>query len=239
MCIVAVAHRVSERYPLIVAANRDERHSRPTESAHWWGDPGSLLAGRDLEAGGTWLGITRAGRFAAVTNIFEAGAVRAARSRGDLVTRFLEGSECAAGYAAAVEASGSLYGPFNLVLFDGARLHFASNRFESSGLQAGTHVFSNSAPGLLWPKVGSLAGAIQSALDSDDLAEQLIELLSKPEVRGPLERAPESLFVVGNAFGTRCSTALTIDAHGRVVFIEQGFDAAGRPTGRSEQAFVV
>lgn len=238
MCIVAIAHRASRRYRLIVAANRDERHARPTADAAWWSGPGSLLAGRDLEAGGTWLGVTGDGRFAAVTNIFEGDSVQAPRSRGELVTDFLNGSDGPAEHAATVTTNGACYGPFNLVLLSGDALHFVSNRNESKALEAGVHVFSNNAPGLQWAKVGALAGAIDAAADSDDLADHLIELLSGPDVRGPLERAAESFFVVGESFGTRCSTALTIDARRRATFVEQRFDACGEPAGRSEYVFV-
>jgi uncharacterized protein with NRDE domain len=237
MCIVAIAHQAFGRYPLIVAANRDERHARPSAPADWWDGPGSALAGRDLTAGGTWLGVTGSGRFAAVTNIFEAGAAAAELSRGTLVTGFLEGSAAPAEYAAALAGEGSLYGPFNLVLRDGDALCFVSNRNSSAALDAGIHVFSNNAPGLQWPKVGLLADAIGRAADRDDLAEFLVETLSGPAARGPLERAADSLFVVGETFGTRCTTVLTIETSGRVNFVEQRFGPGGEATGRSEFAF--
>lgn len=237
MCIVAIAHRVSIRYPLIVAANRDERHARPTADADWWNGPGSLLAGRDLEAGGTWLGISGEARFAAVTNIFEGDSARAPRSRGELVTGFLEGSDAPADYAAMVSARGESYGAFNLALLARDELQFVSNRNESKALGAGIHVFSNNAPGLQWAKVGALADAIGAAADRSDLAEHLIDVLSGPAARGPLEQAAESFFVVGESFGTRCSTALTIDANRRVAFVEQRFGPRGEPAGRSEYVF--
>jgi uncharacterized protein with NRDE domain len=237
MCIVAIAHRASDRYPLIVAANRDERHARPSAAADWWDGPGSLLAGRDLTAGGSWLGVTGTGRFAAVTNIFAGGAPAAARSRGALVTGFLQGSATPSEYAAALADSSSLYGPFNLLLRSGEALHFVSNRSASTALAAGIHVFSNNEPGLRWPKAGLLARALESAADRDDLHEALIGMLSGPEARGPLERAAESLFVVGEAFGTRCTTVLTVDAAGGAVFVEQRYDPGGDAAGRSEFAF--
>lgn len=237
MCIVAIAHQAFSRYPLIVAANRDERHARPSAPADWWSGPGSLLAGRDLAAGGTWLGVTGTGRFAAVTNIFETGAAAAELSRGTLVTGFLEGSAPPAEYAAALGGDGALYGPFNLVLRDGEALHFVSNRNSSAALDPGIHVFSNSAPGLQWPKVGVLGEAIGTAAERDDLAGYLVETLSGPAARGPLERAADSLFVVGEAFGTRCTTVLTVEASGRMTFVEQRFGPGGESTGRSEFAF--
>ena len=236
MCIVAIGQRASVRYPLIVAANRDERHARPSAAADWWHGSGSLLAGRDLEAGGTWLGVTGTGRFAAVTNVFEGGAKsHAALSRGALVTGFLETSVTPSAYAASLEPD--RYGPFNLVLRDADELHFVSNRNASAALGSGVHVFSNNAPGLQWAKVGSLESAMARAPEHDGLAEVLTETLSGQEARGSLERVAESMFVVGSEFGTRCTTVLTIDAAGQARFIEQRFDADGATAGRSEFVF--
>lgn len=237
MCIVAIAHLKSRRYPLIVAANRDERHDRPSAAADWWDGRGSLLAGRDLSAGGTWLGVTGTGRFAAVTNIFDGIAPAAAKSRGALVTGFLRGGAGPSDYAAALAAEGAMYGPFNLILRAGAALHFVSNRNAAAALDAGVHVFSNNASGPQWPKAGILADAIGHAAERDDLHEFLLEALTGPGARGPLERAPESLFVVGDAFGTRCTTVLSFDSDGRAVFVEQRFGPAGGTEGRSEFAF--
>lgn len=237
MCIVAVAHLASRRYPLIVAANRDERHARPSEPADWWAGPGSVLAGRDLEAGGTWLGITGSGRFAAVTNIFEGGSPKAERSRGALVADFLEGTAPPSDYVTAVAAAGSAFGPFNLIVCEGRGLGFVSNRNASGMLENGIHVFSNNAPGLQWGKVEVLAAAIGRAETQDDLTEYLIETLSGPAARGPVEQAADSLFVVGDTFGTRCTTVLTIDAAGHAAFVEQRFGPRGEVAGRSAFAF--
>ncbi|MGD8339389.1 MAG: NRDE family protein [Gammaproteobacteria bacterium] len=238
MCIVAIGHRVSSRYPLIVAANRDERYARPAAAADWWAGTGSLLAGRDLEAGGTWLGVTGSGRFAAVTNVFEGGRGRPAeRSRGALVTGFLEGSETPSAYAAGVGLD--RYGPFNLVLGDAAELFFLSNRNASKELGFGVHVFSNNAPGLQWTKVAVLEQAMAGAADGDDPAQCLIGTLSGPGASGPPERAAESMFVVGSEFGTRCTTVLTVGVDNRAKFVEQRFDPGGMPAGWSEFEFEI
>ncbi len=237
MCILAIAHRASSRYSLILAANRDERHARPASAARWWNGPGSLLAGRDLEAGGTWLGITGSGRFAAVTNIFDGGAAMAARSRGGLVTEFLESAATPAEYAVAVAADAGRYAPFNLVFGVGDALYFASNRNSSTALEPGVHVFSNNAPGIAWSKVDALADAVDRATHRADIDEFLIETLSGPEARGPLERAADSMFVLGDDFGTRCTTVLTVEATGRASFVEQRFDAEGNARGCSSFTF--
>jgi uncharacterized protein with NRDE domain len=237
MCIVAVAHLVSSRYPLIVAANRDERHERPSSAADWWAGQGSLLAGRDLEAGGSWLGLGGSGRFAAVTNIFEGGGASAARSRGELVTGFLTGSARPSDYADAVAAAGADYGPFNLVIVAGREAKFVSNRNASATLGAGIHCFSNNRPGIAWTKVDLLADAIETATGRDDLHAFLQETLSGPAARGPVERAADSLFVVGDQFGTRCTTVLTVDHAGRAEFVEQRFGPGGVAAGLTERCF--
>lgn len=237
MCIVAVAHGVSNRYPLIVAANRDERHARPSQAASWWDGPGSLLAGRDLAAGGTWLGVTGSGRFAAVTNIFETGAAAAERSRGELVTSFLRSTTTPAEFARSLAADGAGYGPFNLIVGASDALHFVSNRHAPAVLASGIHVFSNNAPGLHWPKVDALARAIEHAADRDDTIGYLLATLTGPDARGPLERASDSLFVVGDAFGTRCTTVITVADTSRAVFVEQCFDPGGAAAGLSEFTF--
>lgn len=234
MCIVAIAHLHAARYPLIVAANRDERHARATRPAEWWNGPGSVLAGRDLLAGGSWLGVSGSGRFAAVTNIFEPDRQPAARSRGALVTGFLESTEPPAAWAAACASDGASYGPFNLVVRDGAELNFVSNRSPARELPAGLHVFSNNAPGIAWPKVERLAQALETAGERDDLPEFLIDFLSGPAARGPLEQAAEYPFIVGEHFGTRCTTIVTIDRHDRLRFVEQSFAADGSNAGRRE-----
>lgn len=238
MCIVAVAHLTSNRYPLIVAANRDERHNRASTAADWWDGPGSLLAGRDLEAGGSWLGISAAGRFAAVTNILDQRAgVAAARSRGDLVTGFLTGSANTSDYAACIASSGAKYGPFNLVVVADRTAEFVSNRNAAATLDAGIHCFSNNRPGLAWAKVDVLADAIEAAMKIDDLQAYLLDALSGPAARGPIESAADNLFIVGDKFGTRCATVLTVDRAGRADFVEQRFGPDGAALGRADYRF--
>jgi uncharacterized protein with NRDE domain len=234
LCIVAIAHRHSARYPLIVAANRDERHARPSAPADWWDGAESLLAGRDLAAGGTWLGVTASGRFAAVTNIFEAGVSPAPRSRGELVTGYLQSIASPEDYSAALASRWGEYGPFNLVLRDKDTLAFASNRLPPTLLAAGIHVFSNNAPGAQWSKVDALARVLERAGEQRDLAGFLIEALSGPAARGPRERAADHPFVMDAVFGTRCTTVVTIDAADNLHFVEQSFAADGRETVRAE-----
>src|SRR5688572_17852905 len=118
MCLIAVGLRAAPRYPLIVAANRDEQHARPTASASWWAESPRVLGGRDLQARGTWLALDRTGRFAAVTNIREANRPIGLRSRGALVADFLASRGSAADYAAQAVDEGAAFGPFNLFVYD-------------------------------------------------------------------------------------------------------------------------
>src|SRR5258708_5544746 len=128
MCLILLAWRAHPDYRLIVAANRDEFHARPASPAAFWPDQPRILAGRDLEAGGTWMGASRGGRFAAVTNYRGAREPRAAESRGALVARFLENGTTPADYAAAVAQRGSAYSGFNLFAADAEELWWLSNR---------------------------------------------------------------------------------------------------------------
>lgn len=128
MCLIAVAWQAHPDYPLIVLANRDEFHARPAAPARFWAEAPQLLAGRDLSAGGTWLGVTRQGRFAALTNVREPGMRPGGRSRGLIVSAYLQGDARAEAYAADVTAEGGEYSGFNLLASDGDSLWWTSNR---------------------------------------------------------------------------------------------------------------
>lgn len=223
MCIVAIAHLASDRYPLVVAANRDERHARSTAPAQWWQESPGILGGRDLVAGGTWLGVGLNRRFAAVTNVFEPGSKPAERSRGQLVGDFLRTEISAARYADRVAAAGDHYGPFNLLLLERDRLRLVSNRNESTRLEPGIHACSNNRPGSDWPKLRSIRTRLERALAEPDPTAALLDFLSGPRARGTLETAAESIFIVGSDFGTRCSTVLIVDSDGKAGFVERSF----------------
>jgi len=222
MCLILVASRVHPDYPLIVAANRDEYHARPAQRAGFWKDRPEILAGRDLEAMGTWMGVSRAGRFAAVTNYRGGRDANAAESRGLLVTRFLEGRASAGDYVTDVARRGSAYSGFNLLADDGDELWWCSNR--------------DSEPRRLEPGIYGLGNYL---LDTPEVAEPKVQLAHSIEP-GP---AVEPLFgvlaaskIVAAEYGTRCSTVLIIGRDGRLQFAERPFDASGEegPTVRYE-----
>jgi uncharacterized protein with NRDE domain len=238
MCLIYLAHRVDPFYRLVVAANRDEYHLRPSAPAAWWQDGSGILAGRDLQAGGTWMGITRGGRFAAITNYRDPTRQRAdAASRGHLVSGFLGGGEPALDYLARIAGEGERYNGFSLLVHDGATLAFYSNRGGAPETVApGVHGLSNHQLDEPWPKVeegkldllGMLArGAATPA--------GLLGLLDRREPAVP--GALSARFILGSQYGTRCSSIILVDADGEVLFRERSFDAAGEAHGDEVHSF--
>ena len=185
MCLIYVAWRHHPRYRLVVAANRDESHARPAAPAHWWEDAPGVLAGRDLEAGGTWMGITRNGRFAAVTNYHDPAAGRrtGAPSRGALVGAFLTGGEPAPGYLDRVAGEGHRYNGFSLLAMDGETLAFASNRARGvTLLEPGVFGLSNHLLDTPWPKVTSGKAEMERLVAGPDVrVPDLLALLAPHE----------------------------------------------------------
>lgn len=236
MCLIAWSWRQHPGYPLVVLANRDEAHARPTEAAHWWGDA-QVLAGRDLEAGGTWLGLTRGGRFAALTN--RAGAAAAgAPSRGELPLRCLKVAQSAERAQTIFNTPADCYGGFNLLFGNDDRLAFLSNREPGRMLKPGTHAMANAALDEDIPKVSRisalLAGWSRSA--SRPAMDRWLEALTDSR---PLEGGdPRSaVFVRGGRYGTRASSVVLFGADGRVLFVEQGFAADGEALERLQFEF--
>lgn len=249
MCLIVIAHRHSPDYPLIVAANRDEFHARPTQDAHWWPDRPTLLGGRDQQAGGTWLAVHRSGRFAAVTNFRDAAKTSAKlRSRGHLITEFLEGEFAAPKYLAGID--GDEYAGFNLLVGDGDAFAYLSNR--GGGMEIlppGIYGVANATLDTPWAKVERSKTAMQELIESGRANEtNLLRLLndrnkaSVSEVEaGRLSftkaHAMTAPFIVQPDYGTRCSSVMLRDNTGRVRFTELRFGADGLERGRSDFAF--
>jgi len=192
MCLILLAWRIPDRPALVVAANRDEFHGRPAAPAAFWQDQPAILAGRDLEARGTWMGISRGGRFAAVTNYRGGTEPRAAQSRGSLVTGFLADGQPPAHYISEVQKKAASYSGFNLLVSDGAELWWMSNR--------------DSEPRRLEPGIYGLGNLL---LDSPDVEPRKVRfedaLASGPAVE-PLFGVLAEARIVNPAYGTRCST---------------------------------
>ena len=250
MCLVLFAYDPQSAHPLVVAANRDEFYARPAESAHFWDDAPDVLAGRDLSAGGTWLGVSRAGRFATVTNFAEEGPSEAPLSRGRLPERFLAGRDDAHHFAHHLQ--GSRYRGFNLLLWDGRTLAYTSNRGHSQDLEPGVYGLANAELGATWPKVLRGREALRRAVAGGARPDDLLALLADREVppdddlprRGrplELERRVAPCFIAGEDYGTRASTAVVFErgAGGvlRVRFAEQAYGPGGAPGGRVDHEF--
>lgn len=234
MCLIFLAWRVHPDYPLVVAANRDEFFARPTAAAGFWPEAPAILAGRDLEAGGTWMGVTRGGRFAALTNFRDPGRMRAgAPSRGALVAGFLAADSTAEGHLRQIAALGRECNGYNLLLDDGDSLWWSSNvGGESRRLAPGIYGVSNHLLDTPWPKVGAGKTALNRALDDLPDEQGLFELLRDESVHPdehlpatgvPLEweRLLSAAFVKSPDYGTRSSTVLVMHRSGATVFDEQ------------------
>jgi uncharacterized protein with NRDE domain len=244
MCLILFAWRVHPRFPLVVAANRDEYHARVTAPVALWDDAPGVLAGRDLQAGGTWLGVDRRGRFAAITNVRDPARVVAdAPSRGELVADFLTGDEPAPDYAHRVAGTGERYNGFNLVVGDGVSLWWLCNRGgPPAPVRPGVHGISNGLLDEPWPKVISGRAAVRELLERDGpdpvaLMEILADREAPPDDHLPdtgvgmaRERDLSPRFILGADYGTRSSTALSLTADGALRLLERAYDPAGRVT---------
>ena len=240
MCLIAVAYGVHPDIRLAVAANRDEYHRRPTLAADFWPDYPHVLAGRDLEAGGTWMGVTRNGRFAALANYAAVGH-EGLTSRGHLVGDFLKHHDSALEYASGLR--GDDYAGFNLILFDGESLVYLSNSNDGPQvLDVGVHGVSNTSLDADWPKMRASSALLRGALDSGSDKEQIIAGMRDsspppdsevPAGDAPLElrRRTSSCFVVGEVYGTR-STSVVFVGSKLLEFEEQSYDRKGQRTER-------
>jgi len=257
VCLIVLAWEASPKTRLAVAANRDEFFARRAAPAAWWVDAPDVLAGRDLEAGGTWLGVTRKGRFAALTNFRDASAPKkdGAPSRGTLAADFLRGDATAADYVAAIQSGAGRYHGFNLLVSDGAELWSFSNvEGDPVRLGPGVRGLSNHLLETPWPKVTAARSRLEAALGAadgaEDLERRLLDLLADrttapdgalPATGLPLdwERALSAAFVELPGYGTRASTALVVGADGAARFAERTFGEGGAPLGGVREVFEV
>ena len=241
MCLVLIAVTPDPEHRLVLAANRDEAHERPTAQAQRWGTEEGIIAGKDLRAGGTWLGVTETGRVAAVTNFREVPPASGSLSRGALVTDFLRSEASARSYGEALDKRSAAYGGYNVVLHDGAQTWCYSNRGPAVLLEAGFHGLSNHLINTDWPKVTRSVEAFRSAYASPEqalavLADRTVapdEALPATGLPEALEREVSAAFIVNPTYGTRCSTWAAIGSNGKVTFHERSFDATGAMTGEA------
>ncbi|KAF0867457.1 NRDE family protein [Pseudomonas sp. LD120] len=245
MCLIVFAWQPGQPQPLIVAANRDEFYARPSLPLAQWPESPQIHAGRDLEAGGTWLGIGADGRFAALTNIRNPHQPPARRSRGELVARFLAGSIAPQDYLHDVVGRSAQYPGFNLLLGTAEQLwHYNAQEPEPQLLKPGVYGLSNAGLDTPWPKLLKAKAALQQVLH-DPQPEALLALLSDPQT-APFAELPDtgvglatehllsSVFIASPSYGTRASTALIVHADGSRHLQERSFGPHGGHLGEVE-----
>jgi uncharacterized protein with NRDE domain len=227
MCLILFAVAPNDDFQLVVAANRDEQYARPTAQAAHWNDHPSVLAGRDLEAGGTWLGVTETGRFAAVTNFREDPPnPLPPRSRGELTANFLTGTESCETYLEGLDPIAQEFRGFNLLVADGNEHWYYSNREGiPRKLAPGFYGLSNQLLDCDWPKVRrgrkQLLHQVSVGFDTNDLFELLF-------CKGDGKPFSQS-FIATERYGTSASTVVTIGSRGDIEFEERNFLPWGEP----------
>ncbi len=244
MCLILIAWRADAGVPCVIAANRDESHSRPTAAAHWWPSRPPILAGKDLQAGGTWLGMTRTGRFAALTNYRDPQLRRTqGPSRGELVTSILESNGTIHQNLSYLGKISATYNAFNVIFSDGERLAvFESVVGAGRELEPGLYGLSNHVLDTPWPKVRAAKSRLSDALaelKNTDAALALLrdeaiapdDELPRTGVSLEWERLLSSAFIRSPDYGTRCSTLVRIDQRRRAWFDEWTWDVRGLPAG--------
>jgi uncharacterized protein with NRDE domain len=251
MCLILFALEAHPDFRLLVAANRDEHFARPTAPAAFWTDAPQVLAGRDLDKGGTWFGVDTRGRFAAVTNFRGAPPVPGGPSRGALAVDFLKGSLSPADFIDRLAPDAAGYQGFNLLLGDARSMRYYSNRLDAPpggglAVASGVHGLSNHLLDTPWPKVERGRRALEAALPLDAAAREhrllaalsdreppADELLESQGAPIAFERALAAPFIHApdRDYGTRCSTLLSIGYDGTVRLVEHTWDRQGRPAG--------
>lgn len=235
MCLILLAYRCHPGYPLLIAANRDEFHDRPTAPLAFWDDAPQVLAGRDLQQGGTWMGISRNGRFAALTNYRDPSRTLShAPSRGHLVSDYLQGRESVEDYLARLTSQANAYNGFNLLVGDAHDLYYYSNYAGApQALTPGWHGLSNHLLDTPWPKLKHGLTLMRRTLEQQPIPEpgDLLSVLADrtpapdaalPQTGVPLEweRWLSSIFIDAPGYGTRSSTVLLVSASGQVHMVE-------------------
>jgi uncharacterized protein with NRDE domain len=248
MCVIAFAWNVHPRWKLLLIGNRDEMHARPSAALARWSDVPGLIAGRDLEAGGTWMGVREPMRAAVVTNVRDPRAAHDGASRGLLVSDFLRGTTTASRHAAALAADAARYRPFNLLLFDRDAACFVSNRpvVRMLPIDAGVHGLSNGEPDAPWPKVRRVTAALRGWLEAGEadefasLFDAFVDETVAPDAGLPdtgvgieLERRLSPVFVRGERYGTRATTLIAIAHDGSGCVVERRFGPGGASQGQT------
>ena len=247
MCLIVFSWQPTSQQPLRLAANRDEFYARPTAALDWWADVPQVLAGRDLQAGGTWLGVTRSGRFAALTNVRDLTQKQGSRSRGELTAGFLTGHSAPLAYCQQLAEQGGDFTGFNLLVGDHQQLvYFNPREGAPQVLAAGTYGLSNAALDTPWPKLLRTREGLLG-LSAEASLEDYLDLLADPTrpadhhlpdtgIGLEWERLLGSAFIHSASYGTRASSVLRIGAE--VDFFERSFGPHGEHLSDVQQRFV-
>lgn len=231
MCLIGIARNASAKFPIVIAANRDEFYDRPTRPAAVWDDDERIVGGRDLRAGGSWLALRQGGRFAAVTNV--RGAEReGGPSRGGLVADFVRGDQPPMEYASSI--CGGEYAGFHLIVGDDEEIVHLTNSGVIGPIE-GVLAISNAPPNVHWEKTTVAREFLRTAVEfhqsPDTLAEDLLQFLATSR-GGPVET---EVFVATPKYGTRSSTVVICDAFGDFLFVEQNYAAGGKRDGAPQR----
>lgn len=237
MCLIVFSYKQHPQYPLIFAANRDEHYERPSQAAQFWENNPNILAGKDLKAGGTWMGINKQGEFSAITNYRDPNIKKEnPPSRGKLVLDFLQTDMNAQNYLSELQSHAEQYMGFNLLAGSLDQLGYYSNQQEDIlFLGSGLFGLSNHLLETPWPKVRRAKNKLHRIIQDQAIApEPLFELLADnreasdeelPDTGIPkdIEKKVSPIFIKSEGYGTRCSTVLLIDHNGKTTFAERRF----------------
>lgn len=247
MCLIALSFTPGADRHLLLAANRDELHDRPARLMAWWEWPAGPLAGRDLKAGGTWLALARDGRWAAVTNLRDPRAASGKRSRGELPVQYLKSNALPEACVRQVYEQRSDYGPFNLLAGSREELWYVSSHTGPRPLEPGVHALSNGLIDDAWPKSRRAATALRGLASARQVdCERMFDLMDDREpapdselpdtgVGDEMERFLSPPFIVGERYGTRCTTVLELGQ--RCTAAERSFDPFGQAVAQLQFAF--
>lgn len=237
MCLIVFSYKQHPEYDLIFAANRDEFYGRPTREAQFWESDPNIMAGKDLKAGGTWLGITREGAFSAITNYRDPEIQKEdPPSRGNLVLDYLKKDGDPISYLEDVKRKGDRYMGFNLLAGNLNRLAYYSNQQEQiEKLEPGIYGLSNHLLDTPWPKAERAKNNFREIIDTTEIHKEALFDMLLDDTKAPDDQLPNtgipksiekhvsSIFIEGEEYGTRCSTVLLIDKEGEVLFAEKRF----------------
>lgn len=252
MCLAIVAINRSADLPLVMIGNRDEFHNRPTAGLHWWDDHGGILAGRDLVAGGTWFGVSREGRFGLVTNFREPPGTSPAKSRGQLLNDFFSSELTVNDFCQQIDKSE--FAGFNLIVGElGAETCYVSNRGEPAirRLPSGIYAVSNAMLDTPWPKLVRVRSAITDWFDTTehtleslflplrDTAESASPDTPELDIPAPFNKALTAPFIIGENYGTRSTSVVTVTGDDNLTMVERRFDPDGTSSGETKVQYAL